>query len=164
MKNSISGSLIGNDTTNLKINKLNNENGFQSYIVQSDKPFRKDSGFYYFTLPVSTSGIDSWGIKALSGKRETPYEIPSGADESYSYSIALPPAFTLFTPVKKVAIDNKAGSYLWEVKVDDGKVTVRRQLKFNTRVFDVSVYPDFKILMDYWNNSWYRQLIFVAKN
>ncbi|MCX6268902.1 MAG: DUF3857 and transglutaminase domain-containing protein, partial [Bacteroidetes bacterium] len=41
MKNSISGGLIGNDTNHQKISTLNNENGFQTYIAQSDKPFRK---------------------------------------------------------------------------------------------------------------------------
>jgi hypothetical protein len=68
----------------------------------------------------------------------------------------------LFTPAKKLAINNKAGTFVWEVKIDAGKVTVKRQLKFNDRVFQISTYEDFKILMDYWNNSWYRQLIFVA--
>jgi hypothetical protein len=162
MKNSISGGLIGNDTNLLKISTLNTENGFQSYIAQSDKPFRKDSNYFYFNLPVSTTGIESWGIRTLSGKRETPYEIPALADESYTYTITLPSTLSVFTPAKKITISNKAGSFVWEVKTEDGKVSVRRQLKFSDRVFQVSVYPDFKILMDYWNNPWYRQLIFVA--
>ncbi|MCX6304266.1 MAG: DUF3857 domain-containing protein [Bacteroidetes bacterium] len=162
MKNSISGGLIGNDTNHQKISTLNNENGFQTYIVQSDKPFRKDSNYCYFSFPVSTSGIESWGIKTLSARRETPYEIPAIADESYSYTIVLPATLGLFTPVKKLAISNKAGTFVWEVRNDEGKVSVKRQLKFSDRVFQVSAYEDFKILMDYWNNPWYRQLIFAA--
>ncbi len=162
MKNSITGGLIGNDTSHLKVSTLNTENGTQTYIAQSDRPFRKDSNYYYFNLPAATSGIDGWGIKTLSGKRETPYEIPSMADESYSYTITLPSSFSLFTPAKKLAISNKAGTFLWEVKENNGKVTVRRQLKFSDRLFPITVYEDFKILMDYWNNPWYRQLIFVT--
>ena len=163
MKNSISGGLIGNDSNQLKISTLNTENGFQTYIAQSDKPFRKDSNYFYFSLPVSTSGIESWGIRTLSSKRETPYEIPALADESYTYTITLPSTLSVFTPAKKIAISNKAGTFVWEVKTEEGKVSVRRQLKFSERVFQVSVYPDFKILVDYWNNPWYRQLIFVAR-
>jgi hypothetical protein len=161
MKNSVSGGLIGSDTNYLKISTLNNENGFQSYIVQHDKPFRKDTNYYYFTLPVSTSGIDSWGIKTLSSKRETPYEIPAIADESYSYTITLPATLTLFTPAKKIAISNKAGTFLWDVKTEGGKVTLKRQLKFTDRVFEVAMYGEFKTLLDYWNNSWYRQFVFL---
>jgi hypothetical protein len=162
MKNSISGGLIGNDTNHQKISTLNTENGFQTYIVQSDKPFRKDSNFYAFSLPVSTTGIDGWGIRTLSGRRETPYEIPALADESYSYEITLPATFSLFTPAKKIAVGNKAGTFLWEVKTDRGKVSVKRQLKFSDRVFRDASYEDFKILMDYWNNPWYRQLLFMT--
>ena len=164
MKNALSGGLISGDSSNVKVSTINTENGFQTYIVQSDKPFRKDTNYYYFSLPVSTSGIESWGIKTLSGKRETPYEIPAQADESYTYTITLPSSLNLFTPEKKLAISNRAGSFLWEVKSGDGKVSLKRQLKFSDRVFDVASYPDFKILMDYWNNSWYRQLIFVTGN
>jgi hypothetical protein len=160
MKNSLSGNLIGNDSANLKISTLNLENGYQAYIVQSEKPFRKDSDFYYFSLPVVSYGIENWGIKSLSQKRETPYEIPSVADESYSFNITLPVNLTCFTPDKKLSITNKAGTFAWEVKNESGKLTVRRQLKFTNRVFTVSDYADFKILMDYWNNPWYRQLIF----
>jgi hypothetical protein len=163
MKNSISGELIGNDTNHLKISTLNTENGFQTYIAQRDKPFRRDSNYYYFSLPASTSGIDSWGIRTLSGRRETPYEIPSLADESYSYTFTLPTAIRLFTPVKKLTVSNKAGTFFWEVKAAEGKITVKRQLKFDDRIFQGSTFEEFKILMDYWNNSWYRQLVFVRE-
>jgi hypothetical protein len=48
------------------------------------------------------------------------------------------------------------------VKNEGGKVAVKRQLKFNSRVFEGAMYDDFKALMDAWNNPWYRQLVFVA--
>jgi hypothetical protein len=162
MKNSLSGNLIGSDSVNLKISTLNPENGYQTYIVQNDRPFRKDSVYHYFNLPAITSGIDAWSIKTLSQKRETPYEIPAEADESYSYAISLPAGLALFTPEKKVSVSNKAGSFSWEVKKEEGKMTVRRQVKFSARVFSPAEYGDFKILMDYWNNPWYRQVIFIS--
>ncbi|MEI7500790.1 MAG: DUF3857 domain-containing protein [Bacteroidota bacterium] len=162
IKASLTGGLIGSDTNNLKVSTLNNENGFQSYIAQVDKPFRRDSNNYYFTLPTTTSGIDSWGIKTLSVKRETPFEIPTQADESYIYTITLPATLRLFTPLKKLFVSNKAGTFLWDVKFDNGKLVARRQIKFNERVFLLSAYEDFKVLLDYWNNPWYRQLIFIS--
>ena len=163
MKNALTGNLIGADSANLKVSTMNQENGFQTYIVQSDKPFRKDSNYYYFNLPVVSTGIDGWGIRTLSQKRETPYEIPAQADESYAFTLALPPGLNCFTPARKVAVSNKAGRFLWEVVNEKGKLSLRRQLQFNDRVFDAALYPDFKILMDYWNNPWYRQLVFVKE-
>jgi hypothetical protein len=160
MRNTLSGNLIKNDSSSLKKNILNNDNGFQSYIVQSDKPFRKDSGFYFFQLPVVNAGIEGWNIRTLSEKREAAYEIPSLADDSYSYTFTMPSSLALFTPEKKQTISNKAGTYTWEVKNDKGKVTVKRSLKLNNQLIPLSVYPDFKILMDSWNNPWNRQLVF----
>ena len=164
MKNSLSGNLIGSDTTNLKVSTLNLENGFQTYIVQSDKPFRKDSNYYFFSFPTVTTGIENWGIRTLSQKRETPYEIPSVADETYAFTITLPAGLTCFTPEKKLTISNKAGKFVWEVKTENGKLSVRRQLQFSDRVFPAAGYADFKVLMDYWNNPWYRQIIFTREN
>jgi len=164
MKNSISGGLIGSDSALRKVSTLNTGNGFESFIAASEKPFRKDSNYYYFTLPVVTSGVDSWGIKTLSGKRTAAYEIPVQADESYSYTIALPSNLTLFTPVKKISVSNKAGSFVWEIKNDQGKLTVKRQIKFSDRIFPLPVFEDFKVLMDYWNNPWYRQVVLVTRD
>jgi len=164
LKNFISGGLIGSDTNNLKTSILNVKTGSQTYIVQSDKPFRKDSNFYYFTLPSLLSGIESWGIRTLSEKRENAYEIPSIAEEKYTYTFTLPTSLQLFTPAKKLVISNKAGSFEWNVAREGGKIVVTRQLKFNDRVYQQSNYQDFKSLMDRWNNPWYRQLIFTSEN
>ena len=114
-------------------------------------------------MPVIGSGIDGWGIKTLSQKRETPYEIPSVADETYAFTIALPAGLACFTPAKSMTISNKAGKFTWEVKTEKGKLTIRRQLQFSERVFPPADYPDFKILMDWWNNPWYRQLVFSSE-
>jgi hypothetical protein len=160
MKNSLSGGFIGKDSINLKKSTLNPGNGFQTWVAMSDKPFTKDSNFYYFNLPASTTGIDAWGIKILSAKRETPFEVPAAADENYSFEIELPATLSLFTPEQKLTVSNKAGTFLWEVRSDGSKVTVKRQLKIKERVFEGPGYEDFKALMDNWNNPWMRQLIF----
>ncbi len=162
MRNTLSGNLVGSDSVNLKVSTLNLENGFQTYTVLNNKPFRKDSNFYYFPLPVVTTGIENWGIKTLSQKRETPYEIPAIADESYAYTFTLPEKMVCFTPNRKLKVSNKAGKFVWEVSEENGKLTVRRQLQFSSRVFSAKDYSDFKILFDYWNNPWYRQVILMS--
>ena len=164
MKNSLSGGLIGNDTTNLKISTINNENGFQTWIAQIDKPFRKDSAFYTFSLPLSSFGIDSWTLKTLSQRRTTPCELPSLATESYSYTFTLPASLRLFTPETKTEIVNKAGSFLWEVKISEGKATVTKEIKFSERILPPARYDDLKALLDGWNNPWFRQLVFAVNH
>ncbi|MCK9421114.1 MAG: DUF3857 domain-containing protein [Bacteroidales bacterium] len=161
IKNSISGSLKSSDLTEMKVNEVMTKSVWQTFTVQSDSPFRKDSNYYYFTLPLVKTGIDGWGIKTLSTQRETPYEIPTITDESYVLTFTLPTALSLFTPQEKVNITNKAGSFLWEITVEKGKLILKRQIKFTERIFPTSIYPDFKYLMDFWNNPHYRELIFI---
>ncbi len=160
LRKALTGNLVKSDASALKKSVFNNENGFQTYIVQSDKPFRIDSGFYYFRLPVVNSGVESWSSRNFSARREKDYEVPSAADESYQFTINLPAGMALFTPERKINVSNKAGSYTWEVRQDKGKVTVTRSLKLNGALIPVSVYPELKILMDHWNNPWNRQLVF----
>jgi hypothetical protein len=160
IRTSLTGQLIKSDSVALKKTALNNENGYQVYTVQSDKPFRKDTNFFYFRLPVINSGVDSWNLKTMSEKRETSFEIPAKADESYNYTISLPVNLALHTAEKKQTISNKAGTFNFEVKSEKGKILVYKSIKFNEVVFQASDYPDLKILMDSWNNPWNRQVIF----
>lgn len=163
LRKALTGNLVKSDESALKKSVFNNENGFQTYTVQSDKPFRTDTGFYYFRLPVINSGVESWGYRNFSARRETDYEVPSAADESYQFTVTLPSGMALFTPERKINLSNKAGRYTLEVRQEKGKVTVTRSLKLNGTYFPVSVYPELKILMDQWNNPWNRQLVFRRK-
>lgn len=162
VKNGLSGSLSGSSLTGIKEKSITREALFQTISVQTDKPFRKDSNYYYFNLPSIATGIDSWGIKTLSLKRSTPFELPSLADESHQLTFTLPAGMVLFTPAKKTSLSNKAGSFNFEVKEAGGKVTVKRQLKIGNRIFSPENYEDLKALLDYWNNPRYRELIFTT--
>lgn len=162
IKNGMSGGLSGNALTGIKESSLTREALFQTFSVQTDKPFRKDSNYYYFTLPVIATGVEGWGIKTLSVKRETPFELPSLADESYQLTITLPAGMTLFTPAKKTAVSTRAGTFFLDIKQEEGKVVVKRQLKTENRIFTTDNYADIKTLIDAWNNPRYRELIFIT--
>jgi hypothetical protein len=131
------------------------------YSLQKDKPFRKDSNFYFFTLPVMTKGIENWGIRVLPKNRLTPVEIPSEVEETYEYSLNLPEGLTSFSPDKKLEINNAAGSFKYELKADKRKVSVTKNIKLKKRIIPVGEYADFKTLMDYWNNDKTREIIFI---
>lgn len=164
MKKALTGGLGSADIQDAKSTILNPENGAQTFIVNSDKPLKRDSGFINLTLPSMSSGIDNWYIKTLSSKRETSFEIPSLAEEKYSYTFTLPSNLSVFTPGQEITIKNKAGEFSWEVSKASGKVTVRRQIKFNQREFNPQLFREFKELMDGWNNPRYRELIFTVRD
>lgn len=163
LKNSLSGGLVSNDTAHVKTSTLNAENGFQSYIAKNDKPFRKDSSWFYFTLPASSLGVDGWNVKTLSGTRGAPFEIPARATETYAYTLKLPAGMTLVTPVKKTEISNTAGAFLWEVETKEGVITVKREIRLKDRIYEKTGFEEFKALMDAWNSPWMRQLVFTRE-
>lgn len=160
IKKSVASGFVSAEIQDPKISTLNNDNGFQTFILKSEKPLRVDSGFYYFTIPALAMGIDNWSVKTLPAHRETAFELPSRAEEEYSYVITLPSTIRLFSAPKKINIKNKAGEYSWEVRVEDGKLFLRRNIKFFSRVVQPETYEAFKILMDYWNHPRYRELVF----
>lgn len=160
MKSLISGGISKPDMKEITISQSTPETAFQTYTVLADKPFRKDSSWFYFTLPVCISGIESWGIKTLSSKRSQPLEVPTAADESYNLSLALPAGLSLFSPAKKIDIKNKAGSYYYELRQEGNKVILTRKIKIREKIILPGNYNDFKTLMDNWNNPRQKELIF----
>jgi hypothetical protein len=162
MKGLISCGISKPDIKEIEVSQSTPETAFQTYTVLCDKPFRKDSSWFYFNIPCCSSGIESWGIRTLSSKRSQPLEVPFPADESYEYSLALPSGLTLLSPSKKTDIKNKAGSYYFELRQAGNKVIVSRKIKIREAVIPAENYADFKILMDNWNNPRLKELIFQA--
>ena len=163
IKNSISGGLNSGNLKDIKVSNITPETSFQTFTVQSDKPFRKDTCFFYFTLPALNTGIESWNIKTLSIKRETAFELPMQVEESYSYTLALPSTLELFSPASKINIDNRAGTCLFEIKQEAGKILIKREILFREQIYSASLYPDFKILMDNWNNPRHKEVLFLER-
>ena len=162
MKGLISCGISKPDIKEIEVSQSTPETAFQTFTVLCNKPFRKDSSWFYFNIPCCSSGVESWGIRTLSSKRSQPLELPFPADESYEYRLALPAGLTLLSPLKKIEIKNKAGSFYFELRQAGNKVSVSRKIKVRETVIPAENYIDFKILMDNWNNPRQSELIFQA--
>jgi hypothetical protein len=160
VKNGITGGLRGKDLSAVKVSNITPESTFQTFTVMADHAFRSDTGLLWFSLPSYSQGIDSWNIKTLSSNRTAAYEIPAAADEIVEFEFTLPSTLLLFTPETRVSLSNKAGSFLYEVGMEGGKLKVRREIRFKESIYGPDLYKDFKVLMDNWNNPRFRELIF----
>jgi hypothetical protein len=159
IKSWVSGGITPADLKEAKVSDITPASAFQTFTVQSDKPFKKDTLFYYFTIPFLNGGIESWNIKILSSRRESPLELPALATEKYNYEITLPDGFALFYPETKTKISNKAGDFYFEVKSSKGKLVISREIKLNERIITPGFYQAFKALLDAWNNPRNREVI-----
>jgi hypothetical protein len=160
LKSYFSGGLSSSDLKDQKVITTGPDESFTRYTVQKEKPFRKDTNYYGFSLPYLTNGIESFGIKLLSKTRISALEIPYLAEESYDITFAIPDDLKLFSSAKKVDFTNKAGSFSFEIKPGGKKVQVKRSIKLTKRIIDPSEYADFKALMDYWNSERFRKVVF----
>jgi hypothetical protein len=162
IKSGLSGSITGADVTDIKVSNITPESSFQSYTLMSNKPLRKDTVYYFFTIPYYAPGIESWHIKTLSAKREAAYEIPARAEESADFEWTLPSSIVVFNAETRVAISNKAGSFNFELRVFEGKLKVRREIRLKELIYMPDEYKDFKTLMDNWNNPQFREIVFKS--
>lgn len=160
-KSIFTGGIGATDLKDQAILESDKDESFIRYTIRKDKPFRKDSNYYFFTLPVMSKGIESWGIRLLPKSRITALEIPSEMEESYEYTFELPEGMSTFSPDKKLEINNATGYFYYESKADKAKVTVTLDIQFKKTIIPPSEYSEFKELMDNWNNNRYREFIFV---
>jgi len=164
IRNSLSGGISGPDLKEAKITESNPESTFQRFTVQAEKPFRKDSSFYFFSIPVLKTGIESWGIHTLSSRRETSFEIAAPATENYEYSILFPENMKVFTPLKKTSVSNNAGDFLLDLQLEKGKLIIKKSIQFKEKTIGAGDYPGFKALMDLWNDPWNGEVVFRKEN
>lgn len=160
-KTYFTGGLSPSDLKELKVATSTPDETFLTYKVQKETPFRKDSNYYTFTLPLVVNGIESWGMKLFPKSRQTPVEVPFLLEESYEYSIVLPAGGRLFTQAVRANIRNGTGAFLFEVIPENDKITVRKSIRIVKRIIDPADYPDFKEMMDAWNSEKYRKVIFI---
>lgn len=110
-----------------------------------------------------TNGVDSWGIKSLPSARKTTFEIPGAASEIVDVTLTLPENLVLFTPEGRTEIKNAAGSYIFEISQDAGKIIIHKELRISSSRISPSEYLAFKTLMDNWNLPSSREIVFVGK-
>jgi len=162
IKNWISGGIASRDVSEVKVTDIKPGAAFQTFIVQADKPFKKDTLLYFFTIPFLSGGIDSWNIKTLSSKRETAYELPCLAEEKYEYEISLPDGLVVLYPETNVNVSNKAGKFAFEIKATKEKLKIKKEIWLKERIISPELYQDFKMIFDAWNNPRNREIIFKA--
>jgi len=102
-------------------------------------------------------------MKTLSSKRNQPVEIPCSGEENYEYSLSLPEGWALFTPPARIELNNRAGRYFFELKLEGTKLSISRKIRLNSNVIAPENYNDFKALMDNYNNPRLREVILKSE-
>jgi hypothetical protein len=154
------GGFSASDLKELVVITTGPEESNARYSVEKEKPFHKDTNFYFYSLPAVTNGIDSWGYKVFPRTRVSTFEIPSVIDETYELEFTLPDGLKLFTQEGKTEVGNNEGKFTFAVSKKGNTVKVIRSIKLTKRVIEPADYADFKALMDRWNSGKNKEIVF----
>lgn len=141
-------------------------------IVENKKPFSKiafsvdqtlasqdETDYFFFTLPLSNRGVETWGTNILSKDRKSAFELPFLIKETYDYSISIPTDLKLVSNEVNKEIENKLGKVVVKSTMQENGIVVHREINLKVRIIEPVQYNDFKQLMDIWNNPSYRVLV-----
>ncbi len=146
----------GVTVTGGRLDTLRNESGKTSLSLI------KNDNYYTAALPSSNAGVDSWGIRSLSGEpRKTMLEILAPVNERYVYTFTIPAGFQCSQKDIDIKKEKKIGNIQISYKTDAAAntLTVTRSIQLNQRILSPADYKDFKELMDAWNTPAYRMVL-----
>jgi hypothetical protein len=160
---SIKSTLKGLSTKGIKsanLEKLSQGISKFEMIIEMDNPIKKYGNYMTFNLPYASNGVSSWHMTVLTTQRSVPLEIPETIHEKYEYAIVLPQESTLVSPPIFSIVSNDVGSVTIKFEQVENKVVIAREIKLNKKIISTTEYPEFKKLMDIWNNRNYQKVIF----
>ena len=160
IKTIVSGRISQSNIISSSIEKLTQQNTICKLSVEKDNPTNKQDGYLTFELPHTSNGVDSWHITVLPAKRSAPLEIPAVIHEKYRFALVLPKDSKLVSKLQNIEIINNVGNLLISVEKDENEIIITREIKLHKKVIGINEYADFKEIMDIWNNSNFRKVIF----
>ncbi|MFH1295962.1 MAG: DUF3857 domain-containing protein [Bacteroidota bacterium] len=122
-----------------------------SAILDKTNALKRDSNFFYFTVPFFNTGVDNWDIGELVAERLTPVELPFTIKESYNITLAIPETLKLASGEQEIRINNRVGSFLYLVKEKENMLRIQKEIEIDKKVIGTADYRAFKELMDNWN-------------
>ena len=160
IKSVVRGGISSKDIISVKNDELRQEFVSTHLEITKKEPFKDLNTYLSFELPFISNGVNSWHINLLTEERSVPLEIPENIHERYDYSFGYSNELKVVTPSKNIEIKNDAGYLLIKFEKLDNKLIITREIKFDKKIIDVSIYDDFKEIMNVWNNDNYKKIIF----
>ncbi len=159
IKSIVKGGISASDMVSSKIEKLTPKKAEASISIEKEKATTNQGRYYTFELPSASNGVDSWHMTLLN-ERKVPLEIPKLVSERYEYAIVIPEGSKLVTPPTFSFVKYDIGSVTLRLEQVENKIVIIKEIKFEKKIISPGEYPNLKKLMDIWNNSNYRKVIF----
>lgn len=160
IKSVVKGGISSKDFISFNNVQLTQEMCSSHIEIEKDKPFKKFNSYMSFEIPFISNGVDSWHINLLTNERTSALEIPENIHERYNYTVVFIDDLKLVTEPINIEIKNDAGYLLIKFEKSEDKLIITREIKFDKKTIEINMYNDFKDIMDAWNNTNYKKIIF----
>jgi len=160
IKSVVKGGISSKDFISFNNVQLTQEMCSSHIEIEKDKPFKKFNSYMSFEIPFISNGVDSWHINLLTNERTSALEIPENIHERYNYTVVFIDDLKLVTELINIEIKNDAGYLLIKFEKSEDKLIITREIKFDKKTIEINMYNDFKDIMDAWNNTNYKKIIF----
>ena len=126
-------------------------------VIHKKLQLNTSTGYYELPLPEAPGGLSEMNIQINKSNRTTPYVLPEAFIEKYNYSFTLPENLSL-AGNPGVVVKNDLGELFSIISVDNGKVNVKREIKFNVDRISPDKYDQFYELMAGWRDKYHNKL------
>lgn len=158
-KSLVTGGLSSKDISSAEIINSAQFRTLAKMIVDAKKPCKQLGDYTTWQIPENKNGTGSWHITYLPAERLSPFSIASFIDEEYSYNITLPGETVLINPLETIEKETEFGKLVLSTKQNGNKVVVKRMLVIKKTQISQEEYPDFKEMMDLWNEKNFKKLV-----
>ncbi len=125
--------------------------------VASTGRLENAGGLIAFALPATPFGIDEAHLQPGPVARATPVALPAAMSEELRLTLHLPAGMRLAVRPDPIRLKNGAGEVRSEVKYD-GDLEVVRMITFATDEITAENYPEFRKLLQAWDDPAHRTL------
>ncbi len=160
IKSLVKGGISSKDFSSFNNVQLTQEICSSHLEIVKDEPFKKFNSYVSFEIPFISNGVDSWHINLLTAERTSAIEIPENIHERYKYTVVFTDDLKLVTEPKNIEIKNKVGYLLIRFEKSENKLVITREIRFNQKIIEINSYDDFKEIMNAWNNTNEKKIIF----
>lgn len=163
VKNLLSGDLSGSSIKTIEEDNLSELKSHYQLTIAPITINKDYDGYLFFELPRFKTGMDSWNLSQFTASGNVPVRLDFPLIEEYSYSVAIPSDYVLFTPSVEVSIKNDLGDLEIGISQSGSTVKVERSWELYKDVISPDLMDEFKAMILEWEKADYRKIILKQK-
>ncbi len=149
----------GSNIKEVKINTLEKQESIFDLIMEKENACEQYGEYAFLNIPLSRSGISSWGFSYIETGRQSPISLKERITEEYHYMIELPEGYELVNPELSLNVENTIGKLEITLRKEGNVVFITRDISLKKNLIQYNDFDAFNALWKPWMNPSFQKLI-----